>query len=64
MVKPSSEKGIYTKKVAVSTCFTTAFFDFASLNNWLFEAHLRRDRVMNLLPNILEIQFLINMSKP
>ena len=28
------------------------------------QAFLRRERVMNLLPNILEIQFLIIMSKP
>ena len=28
------------------------------------QAFLRRERVMNLLPNILEIQFLISMSKP
>ena len=30
----------------------------------IYTFYWRRDRVMNLLPNILEIQFLINMSKP
>ncbi len=29
-----------------------------------FQRLLRRERGMNLLPNILEIQFLIIMSKP
>lgn len=30
----------------------------------IYTSYWRRDRVMNLLPNILEIQFLISMSKP
>ena len=30
----------------------------------IYTSYWRRDRVMNLLPNILEIQLFINVSKP
>lgn len=56
---------MYNKHADAQKTVTLSFREKEKGANLIrFAPFMRRDRVMNLLPNILEIQFLINMSKP